>query len=123
MPDAAQEMRRRVAGYTAGAIVPERLRVLRARPAVEQSGRRVLPEPWMAEQPKQEQRRVLQPQEDAPRGVRKREPHEQEAQRRETDAAEQFQEPQERPEQRLVWLRHLRALREQLAKSRQALRR
>lgn len=123
LPDAVQEMRRRAAGYTAGAIVPERLRVLRARRAVEQSGHRALPEPWMAERQQQEQRRVLQPQEDAQRDVRKPEPHEQEARRREMDAAGQFPVPQQWPERWPVWPRHLLAPPEQFAKSRQVLRR
>lgn len=122
LPAAVPGMRRRDAECTAGAIVPERLRVLPARRAVAQWERRALPELWMAEQPPREQHRVLQPQEDAPQDAQKPEPHEREVRRQETDAPEQFPVPQEQPEQQPVWPRHLRAPPGQTAKSRQALR-
>ncbi|MGH9758893.1 MAG: hypothetical protein ACRD4M_14235, partial [Candidatus Acidiferrales bacterium] len=68
-----------------------------------------MPEPWTAEErPQREQRRALQPQEDAQRDALVPEQHEQEAQRQATGAAERLPEPQERPEQRLVWPRRLR---------------
>ena len=78
MPDAVREMPRRAAVYTAGAIVPEHLRVLRMRPAAERLVRRVLSEQWMAELPQPERRRALQPQEDEQLDARVPEPHERE---------------------------------------------